>query len=168
MDREKIVRNSAKCLRCGDEIESKHRHDFKRCSCGNISVDGGKDYLKRSIMRDKDWKDTSIWEPKQDDNKKLYECRYEVVYYALANDAKAAQQLVSTVSSDDPFDWYRVSAHEFVPDKSTIADGWEPDFLVYGTGKLEDVTLGEAIQMIKDRTKTKDERQLDLPFKELQ
>lgn len=43
-----IVCNKVKCLKCGDIIESKHRHDFVRCSCGNIAVDGGKDYLKRS------------------------------------------------------------------------------------------------------------------------
>jgi hypothetical protein len=40
--------NKAKCKICSDVIESKHRHDFVRCSCGEISVDGGKDYLKRS------------------------------------------------------------------------------------------------------------------------
>lgn len=42
-----IVRNAARCDMCGDEIESTHRHDFKSCSCGNISVDGGKDYFRR-------------------------------------------------------------------------------------------------------------------------
>ena len=48
MKREKIIRNSVKCLVCLEEIESVHRHDFKFCKCGNIAVDGGKDYLKRS------------------------------------------------------------------------------------------------------------------------
>lgn len=43
----KIIRNSAKCLCCNEEIESKNRHDFKWCKCGNLAVDGGKDYLKR-------------------------------------------------------------------------------------------------------------------------
>jgi hypothetical protein len=43
-----IIRNSARCLRCGDEIESKHVHDFVSCSCGAIAVDGGKEYFKRS------------------------------------------------------------------------------------------------------------------------
>ena len=37
------VRNSAKCLECGDEIESVHRHDFVRCKCGGIFIDGGRD-----------------------------------------------------------------------------------------------------------------------------
>lgn len=47
INRKKIIRNMAKCLKCGDVIESTHRHDFVTCSCGIISVDGGKDYLRR-------------------------------------------------------------------------------------------------------------------------
>ena len=54
----KIARNSAKCLVCGDVIESKHRHDFVTCSCGNLSVDGGKDYLRRCHKDDR-WEDKS-------------------------------------------------------------------------------------------------------------
>lgn len=45
----KIVKNAARCVHCGDIIESTHVHDFKTCSCGTISVDGGKCYLKRSF-----------------------------------------------------------------------------------------------------------------------
>lgn len=61
-----IIRNSAKCLVCGDEIESKHRHDFMPCSCGNIFVDGGKDYIRRG-WRDGPWENTSIVEDDDDD-----------------------------------------------------------------------------------------------------
>jgi len=43
----KIIRNAARCRQCGDEIESLFRHDFKWCSCGDIFVDGGFDYLRR-------------------------------------------------------------------------------------------------------------------------
>ena len=42
-----ITYNAAQCLRCGDTIESKHRHDFQSCSCGAVFVDGGLDYLRR-------------------------------------------------------------------------------------------------------------------------
>lgn len=42
-----ITRNSLRCLLCGDEIESTHRHDFKFCSCGAVGVDGGREYLRR-------------------------------------------------------------------------------------------------------------------------
>ena len=44
------MRNRAKCLKCGDIIESTDRHDFVTCSCGNLSVDGGYDYKKRSCV----------------------------------------------------------------------------------------------------------------------
>lgn len=35
-----------KCLKCGDVIFSKHRHDFRRCKCGACFVDGGDDYFR--------------------------------------------------------------------------------------------------------------------------
>jgi len=44
----KIKINKIQCLHCKDIIESTHRHDFKWCRCGKVSVDGGNDYLKRS------------------------------------------------------------------------------------------------------------------------
>jgi len=67
----RIIENKAKCLKCGDVIESIDRHDYVQCSCGNISVDGGKDYLKRSYRDGIDtWIDMSISEPitEGDDN----------------------------------------------------------------------------------------------------
>ena len=42
-----IIQNEAQCKKCGDIIWSGHRHDFKSCSCGAISVDGGRDYIRR-------------------------------------------------------------------------------------------------------------------------
>jgi hypothetical protein len=54
-----IQRNSARCLNCLDEIESKHHHDFVTCSCGAISVDGGKQYFKRSVQNFAFFEDTS-------------------------------------------------------------------------------------------------------------
>jgi len=52
----KILKNKIKCLACEDIIESKHVHDFKACTCGNVAVDGGKDYLRRL---GKDYEDLS-------------------------------------------------------------------------------------------------------------
>jgi hypothetical protein len=43
-----IVSNKAMCNLCSDIIESKHRHDFVTCKCGNSSTDGGLDYFHRS------------------------------------------------------------------------------------------------------------------------
>ena len=47
---DKIVFNRAKCLICGDIVESEYRHHFVQCTCKNLSVDGGQAYLKRSAM----------------------------------------------------------------------------------------------------------------------
>lgn len=41
-----IIRNAAQCAKCGDIIESKHRHDFVSCKCGAIFIDGGHDYFR--------------------------------------------------------------------------------------------------------------------------
>ena len=48
--------NAVRCLRCSDVIESTHRHDFKFCKCGNVAVDGGKDYARRCFMTD-EWEE---------------------------------------------------------------------------------------------------------------
>lgn len=45
--KEEIISNKIKCKKCGDIIESKSINDYKKCSCGAVAVDGGKDYLKR-------------------------------------------------------------------------------------------------------------------------
>ena len=45
-----ILVNRAKCNRCGDIIESRHRHEFVTCSCGSIFVDGGTNYLRRGYL----------------------------------------------------------------------------------------------------------------------
>lgn len=49
-----IIRNVAKCKICGDVMESTYRHDFRTCRCGNLSVDGGHDYLKRCFRNGED------------------------------------------------------------------------------------------------------------------
>src|SRR3990167_9384214 len=58
---EKILVNKARCKKCGDVIESKHVHDFVTCKCGAISVDCGKDYLRRVGNRT-DFEEFSIME----------------------------------------------------------------------------------------------------------
>ncbi len=63
--RYRIIRNSAKCGKCGDEIESKHRHDWVSCNCRAIFTDGGKDYMRRG-GNPEDFIDTSIVEQYND------------------------------------------------------------------------------------------------------
>jgi hypothetical protein len=42
-----VLRNRARCRLCGVTLESTHPHDYKKCRCGNLSVDGGLDYVRR-------------------------------------------------------------------------------------------------------------------------
>ncbi|MGO5097161.1 DUF7695 domain-containing protein [Agathobaculum sp. LCP25S3_E8] len=39
----KIFMNKIWCNRCGEEIESRHRRDFRMCQCGACAADGGRD-----------------------------------------------------------------------------------------------------------------------------
>jgi len=43
----KILENKIQCKCCNGIITSAQRHDFVRCKCGSVAVDGGTDYLKR-------------------------------------------------------------------------------------------------------------------------
>lgn len=58
----RIIRNSAKCLKCNDEVVSEFRHDYRTCKCGAIMVDGGIDYLRRGATSWEIFQDTSIME----------------------------------------------------------------------------------------------------------
>lgn len=62
----RIIRNSARCNGCGDEIESRHRHDFQACSCGSIFVDGGNSYFRAGAKRLEDFISTAIVEEASD------------------------------------------------------------------------------------------------------
>lgn len=37
------------CKKCKEVIYSKYRHDWMKCSCGNVGIDGGRDYTKLSF-----------------------------------------------------------------------------------------------------------------------
>jgi len=41
-----MKKTKIKCLKCGDVIQSLSVHDFKWCSCRNIFIDGGNEYLR--------------------------------------------------------------------------------------------------------------------------
>jgi hypothetical protein len=58
--REKLLTNEARCLTCKDVIMSRHTHDWQKCSCGNLTVDGGLSYNKRSYRDGRDsWEELS-------------------------------------------------------------------------------------------------------------
>lgn len=56
--KEEIISNKINCKKCGDIIESKSTNGYKRCSCGTVAIDGGKDYLKR-IDNEEDYEELS-------------------------------------------------------------------------------------------------------------
>lgn len=56
-----ILSNQVYCENCGDAPYSAHVHDLASCKCGNVSVDGGMEYLKRLFHADKPkYRDISI------------------------------------------------------------------------------------------------------------
>ena len=59
----KIIRNAIRCNLCGEEIESRHVHDFVTCRCGACSVDGGREYLRRCFRTRDCFTDISVTEP---------------------------------------------------------------------------------------------------------
>jgi hypothetical protein len=42
----RLLLNAAQCTHCKDYLVSKHRHDFTRCSCDALNIDGGTDYVR--------------------------------------------------------------------------------------------------------------------------
>ena len=59
----KIIKNAIRCNLCGEEIESRHVHDFVTCRCGACSVDGGHEYLRRCFRTRDCYTDISVTEP---------------------------------------------------------------------------------------------------------
>lgn len=56
----RLISNRVQCLKCNDIIESKHRHDYQRCSCDAIMTDGGTDYIRRGGNQE-DMLDLSVY-----------------------------------------------------------------------------------------------------------
>ena len=48
------IRNAIYCKKCKDTIESKNENDFKMCSCGVCSIDGGIEKGNRILGNIKD------------------------------------------------------------------------------------------------------------------
>ena len=67
----KLLRNRAKCLVCGDVLESTDRHDFKTCSCGALSVDGGLDYIRRGFKSKDAYEELSEYKEQRMDETKI-------------------------------------------------------------------------------------------------
>lgn len=61
-----IRKNRIRCRKCGDVIESCHRHDRKYCSCRSVAVDGGKEKLIR-MGESADYIDLTLFNVEEDD-----------------------------------------------------------------------------------------------------
>ena len=55
----RIITNKIRCKHCGDIIESRWTHEFVRCSCKSVAVDGGHEYLRREFHRSDDYEELS-------------------------------------------------------------------------------------------------------------
>lgn len=99
-----LIRNSAKCLDCNKEIESKSTHDFKSCGCPNgLCVDGGLAYIRRSAMNLSRVEETSIYEEVSYIGKLLKHQNkfYIVVRENPTNDATIADLGISLLEDHD-------------------------------------------------------------------
>jgi hypothetical protein len=83
--------------------------------------------------------------------KKLYECRYEIVYYAEAESVEDAQDHIQDVARDDFFDSYDVTVNEVKFKDHPIDGGWDKSSLLYGTDG--DKKLSEALGALPERPK---------------
>lgn len=112
----KLKRNRAKCLKCGEIIESTHRHDFVTCSCGNLSVDGGLDYTRRGYRDGEDsYEDLNEYERETiEELFEGYEGEYESpltelqkLYQAARNlDVAEAMRLAQKAETDEERKFY--------------------------------------------------------------
>lgn len=59
---QKIIHNAAQCKLCGDIIESIHRHDYMKCKCGEIAIDGGREYFRSAAKNFENFIDLSVVE----------------------------------------------------------------------------------------------------------
>ena len=56
----KLVENKAQCKLCGDILLSELTHDKKTCNCGNLTIDGGLDYIRRSWKQENSFIELSV------------------------------------------------------------------------------------------------------------
>lgn len=58
-NRPRIVKNSIRCNHCLEIIESIDNHDYIKCACGKVGVDGGLQYLRR-VGSPEDYEELSV------------------------------------------------------------------------------------------------------------
>jgi hypothetical protein len=81
---EKILKNQARCKKCGDAPVSAHVHDYRSCKCGAMAVDGGKEYIRRSAEDFDFVEELSVFLPQP---------AHEVIVDAIVRDIKNNRSL---------------------------------------------------------------------------
>jgi hypothetical protein len=44
--KKKLSVQAIECLVCGDTVYSRATHDYRKCTCGRVAIDGGRDYTR--------------------------------------------------------------------------------------------------------------------------
>ena len=132
--------SKAKCLDCEDIIESKHRHDFVKCKCGNSFIDGGDDYFRGG---------GSIW-PLPDEEFKADDILNDQFYAALDRD-EVLQKLIENAEMEDMF-----ADDSFLDDYDDYNLGYqagtldERERVLQGMQKLEDQSHATRTPLYQD------------------
>jgi hypothetical protein len=132
--------SKAKCLDCEDILESKHRHDFVKCKCGNSFIDGGDDYFRGG---------GSIW-PLPDEELKADAILNDEFYAALDRD-EVLQKLIENAEMEDMF-----GDDGFLDDYDDYNLGYqagtldERERILQGMQKLEDQSHATRTPLYQD------------------
>ena len=132
--------SKAKCLDCEDILESKHRHDFVKCKCGNSFIDGGDDYFRGG---------GSIW-PLPDEELKADAILNDEFYAALDRD-EVLQKLIENAEMEDMF-----GDDGFLDDYNDYNLGYqagtldERERILRGMQKLEDQSHATRTPLYQD------------------
>ena len=51
----KTIVTAVFCKKCNTLVYSRARHDFRYCECGDVAIDGGRNYTKVSYNKDSDF-----------------------------------------------------------------------------------------------------------------
>jgi len=57
--------NRAKCLKCGQVLESDANNVFQSCSCGNVSIDGQRDCIRHDYYDEDNYQNLSEYLDKE-------------------------------------------------------------------------------------------------------
>jgi hypothetical protein len=132
--------SKAQCLDCQDILESKHRHDFVKCKCGNSFIDGGDDYFRGG---------GSIW-PLPDEEFKADDILNDQFYAALDRD-EVLQKLIENAEMEDMF-----ADDSFLDDYDDYNLGYqagtldERERVLQGMQKLEDQSHATRTPLYQD------------------